>query len=602
MDTHRIEAPAPLPRCKARFFRAMAKVLILASTGLASVDADLHAQPPPNIVFVIADDLGYGDFSCHGNPVLRTPALDRLYAQSLRLTDYHTGTTCSPTRASLMTGRHHNRLGVWHTVINRSSLRPGIVTLPEVLSRNGYHTALFGKWHLGDQAPMRPSDRGFRTSVMHAGGGVGQTPDHWGNDYFDDVYLRDGRPERFRGYCTDVWFEEAIRYMEARSRRRQPFFCYLSLNAPHQPHRAPKSYIDRWTGDPRVIDSAFYGMISNLDDNMSKLMARMDALGLSENTILIFTSDNGTSQRAGVVVDADGFVTQGFNAGMRGVKGQPWEGGHRAPFFIRYPRAGWRMGRDVSQLSTCMDVLPTLLELCGIREVVPEVEGISLVPQLSSGRMDVGRTWVVDTQRDRFLAKYKQFAVMRSHWRLVGQELFDLSNDPEQRRNVAALFPDTVARLAAYYERWWADVERDNRDYPFLRTPIRTSGTTVLNCMDLFPDDAGLPAWSQDMVRREANSPSGVWHLRVDKPGRYEVILCQRPREAPPSELPSFPEPGSAFVRINADTPLTLSSVTRKEARFLLDLPAGELDFRAGFTDARGQTIAAQYLYFKRKS
>jgi arylsulfatase A-like enzyme len=182
----------------------------------------------PNVVLVMTDDQGYGDLACHGNSIIKTPNLDALHAQSTRLTNFHVGPTCSPTRASLMTGRYCNRTGVWHTVMGRSLLRKDEVTMADVFRAGGYKTGIFGKWHLGDNYPFRPQDRGFDEVLIHKGGGIGNTQDYWGNDYFDDTYFRNGRPERFEGYCTDVWFTEAIKFIEANKDR--PFFCYLPTN------------------------------------------------------------------------------------------------------------------------------------------------------------------------------------------------------------------------------------------------------------------------------------------------------------------------------------------------------------------------------------
>jgi arylsulfatase A-like enzyme len=195
---------------------------------------------PPNVVLVVTDDQGYGDLGCHGNPILRTPNLDALYRQSVRLTDFHVGPTCAPTRASLMTGRYCNRTGVWHTIMGRSLLRRDEVTMADVFAAGGYRTGIFGKWHLGDNYPFRPQDRGFHEVLVHGGGGVGQTPDTWGNDYFDDTYLHNGTPEKFSGYCTDVWFDGAMRFIEAN--RDRPFFAYLATNAPHSPYNVSERY------------------------------------------------------------------------------------------------------------------------------------------------------------------------------------------------------------------------------------------------------------------------------------------------------------------------------------------------------------------------
>jgi len=185
----------------------------------------------PNVIVIMTDDQGYGDMSCHGNPFVKTPKLYRLWAESVRLTDFHVDPTCSPTRAALMTGRYSFRTGVWLTYAGRHHLRRDEVTIADVFSRNGYRTAIFGKWHLGDNYPFRPDDRGFDESLIHGGGVVGETPDYWGNDYYDDVYLRNGRPERVQGYCTDVWFNEAMRFIA--ENRKRPFFLYIPTNAPH---------------------------------------------------------------------------------------------------------------------------------------------------------------------------------------------------------------------------------------------------------------------------------------------------------------------------------------------------------------------------------
>ena len=187
----------------------------------------------PNVVFVLTDDQGYGDLSCHGNPVVKTPHIDALHACSVRLTDYHVGPTCAPTRAGLLTGHYANSTGVWRTSGGRSLLRANEISMADFFRRSGYATGIFGKWHLGDNTPYRPQDRGFETVVVHGGGGVGQTPDYWGNNYFDDSYWDGERYTRYDGYCTDVWFQQALNFIERN--RQTPFFCYIPTNAPHSP-------------------------------------------------------------------------------------------------------------------------------------------------------------------------------------------------------------------------------------------------------------------------------------------------------------------------------------------------------------------------------
>lgn len=558
------------------------------------------AQSKPNIIFIMMDDVGYGDIGKLGSPIIKTPHIDKLHDQSARLTNYHTGTTCSPTRAALMTGQHYNKVGVWHTIIGRSILRDGITTLPEVLVKNGYRTGIFGKWHLGDNYPTRPQDRGFQYTLIHKGGGVGQTPDYWGNDYFDDTYWRNDVPEKFNGYCTDIWFGEAIKYMETNVKDGKPFFCYLPLNAAHQPHRAPQQNLDKYKNVPGTIDPVYNAMVDNIDENIGRLMARLDEMNISDNTILIFTSDNGTSPNAGVVIDKQGFVTKGFNAGMRGVKAQPYEGGHRVPFFIRYPGGAINSGKDVVQLSSCVDVLPTLLAMCNIENRLHHIDGENMLPYLQGKEPDENKIYIADTQRDRFLAKYKDYAVMKSNWRLVNGELFNLTNDPGQRTNIAATYPEIATALKNEYEKWWSIVEKENVKHPFVRIPVLAKGTTEINCMDLFPDNDKYTAWNQEMIKKEQNNSSGTWKLNVKKKGAYEIVIRQFPIEADDNTLPVFNPAGKAFVRVNGAEVIELDQVSAKKAVYKLKLPKGAIDFTAGFKASDGQTIVAQYVYFKK--
>ena len=224
----------------------------------------------PNVVFVLTDDQGYGDLGCHGNDVIGTPNVDRHHADGVRFTDFHVGTTCAPTRAGLLTGHDCNSAGVWHTIGGRSLLREDEWTLADALREAGYRTGHFGKWHLGDSQPFRPHERGFERSIYHAGGGIGNTGDPWGNDYFDDTYYVNGDPERFAGYCTDVFFREGLRFIE--EHREEPFFCYIATNAPHTPLNVEPRYVALYRDAvPHEERARFYGMITNIDENFGAL-------------------------------------------------------------------------------------------------------------------------------------------------------------------------------------------------------------------------------------------------------------------------------------------------------------------------------------------
>ncbi|MBC8152013.1 MAG: arylsulfatase [Bacteroidetes bacterium] len=563
----------------------------------------------PNIILIMTDDQGYGDLACHGNPWLKTPNIDKLHAQSVRLTNYHTGTTCAPTRASLMTGQYHNRVGVWHTIAGRSLLRKGVPTMADMLKQNGYRTAIFGKWHLGDDYPSRPQERGFQEVLIHGGGGVGQTPDAWNNDYFDDTYQHNGQPKPYKGYCTDVWFTEATKYIEAN--RERPFFCYITPNAPHWPYHVADSYRNLYANNPAIPNPAFYGMITNLDENVGRLMQQLQALGLADNTIVIFTTDNGSA--AGATVDKAGQVTKGFNAGMRGMKSSPYEGGHHVPFLVRYPNGQLSGGRDVPQIAACTDVLPTLLSLCRI-PATTTFDGTDLTPLLQ-GKPTASRTLLVDTQREDTLKKNKPSAVMTDRWRLINnRELYDLPGDPAQQRDVAAQYPDTVRRLQQAYETWWTHVSQRKDEY--VRIGIGGPENPVqLTCHDLHPDNNGkaTPAWNQETIRLGSPALTGSWAIDILKAGTYTVSLRRWPTASglkntdkapmtpPVAGAKSYAE-GKVFQWQRAylnvgDKKMQMSVPDDGSAPvFSVSLPKGPAMLRAWFTDAVGSDVSAFYL------
>lgn len=288
---------------------------------IAAALVSSQATERPNVIIVMTDDQGYGDLGCHGNQILKTPNLDQLHAESVRFTDFHVSPFCTPTRAALMTGNHPGFTGAYRTSAGRSMMHPDEKTIAHLFAEAGYTTGMVGKWHLGDNAPHRPQDRGFQDVVWHRCGGIGQASDYWGNDYFDDTYervkpgSRKGTFEAFKGYCTDVFFREGIRFVE--DNQNKPFFLYLALNAPHGPYRVPPEWAAPYQGNKDVANPNFYGMIANIDHNMGLLRGRLKELGLTDKTILIFMTDNGTSAGA-KFRGLDSEALRGFNAGMRG--------------------------------------------------------------------------------------------------------------------------------------------------------------------------------------------------------------------------------------------------------------------------------------------
>lgn len=488
----------------------------------------------PNVILIMTDDQGYGDLSCHGNPVLKTPNLDRLHAESVRLTDFHVSPFCTPTRAALMTGRYPARTGAYRTSCGRTMMHTDERTLANVFADSDYATGMIGKWHLGDNAPHRPQDRGFHDVLWHRCGGVGQASDYWGNDYFDDTYERNGTPEKFNGYCNDVWFSEAAKFVE--TKKDAPFFLYLATNVPHGPYRVGKDWSAPYQGKTEWGSGPeFFGMIANFDHNVGVLREHLKKLGLADNTIFIFMTDNGTAN-GGKFQGLDSEVQIGFNAGMRGKKSSIYEGGHRVPFFIHWPAGGLTGGRDSRNLAAHMDVLPTLAELCGIP--IPgtqTLDGRSFAASLKNADAPPHRDrLIVQFQGGPFFKTapkpWEYSAVLTHRWRLMdGKELYDIQADPAQRTEVSAANPDVVKQLRGYYEPWWESVS------PRM-TPVSIDlGNPAQNPTTLCSQDwyleSGNPPWNFGEIIKLPRV-TGPWQVDVKKAGTYRLTLRQWPAEA----------------------------------------------------------------------
>ena len=482
----------------------------------------------PNVIIVITDDQGYGDLGHTGNPIIKTPAIDKFSTESVNLTNYHVGTTCAPSRAGLLTGRNCNRNGVWHTIMGASMLNGEETTFADIFKENGYKTGMFGKWHLGDNHPFRPHDRGFEETFYHGGGGVGQTPDYWNNDYFDDTYFRNGVPEKQTGYCTDVWFGEAIKFIE--DKKDEPFLCYLSLNAPHGPYNLPEEYLKQYENEDQITDTQkrFYGMITNIDDNFSRLLQRLDNLGIAENTIVIFTTDNGTAR--GYSVDKETKRTYGFNAGMRGTKGSEYDGGHRVPFIIRWPKGGLKGGRKLDDLTAHVDMLPTLTTLTGQEFTATKtMDGVDISSYLLGNNKPPNRSLVTDTQRVPWPVKGKNSCVMNGDYRLInGTELYNIREDIGQKSDIAAQNPDLVEAMNAFYDVWWEDVIEETK---FSVIELGKDSLDVITCHDARTTDH-YPPWNQQQIRQGKPMEPAPFTVNFIKSGKYKIQLRRWPSES----------------------------------------------------------------------
>ncbi len=565
-----------------------AGIVLLALVGAVS------AEKRPNVILVMTDDQGYGDLGCHGNPILKTPELDKLHAESVRFTDFHVSPFCTPTRAALMTGNHPGVTGAFRTSSGRTMMHPDEKTMGNLFSAAGYATGMIGKWHLGDNAPHRPQDRGFQDVLWHRCGAIGQASDCWGNDYFDDTYERNGVFEKFEGYCTDVWFREAIRFVE--KNQEKPFFLYLPLNAPHGPYRVPPEWEAPYKGNKQVAKSAFYGMIANIDYNMGLFRAKLDELGLTDNTILIFMTDNGTSAGAKFKgLDSEPVV--GYNAGMRGKKSSVYDGGHHVPFFIYWPKGGLTGGKDIDTLAAHIDVLPTLADLCGIP--VPaeyDLDGVSLKPLLAGSKAP----W----ERDHHVIQYHGGAygkamppgplaystVLTERWRLVnsdGQKLFDIQADPAQRTDVATQYPEVVEQLRALYDPFWERVS------PRL-TPVRIDiGNPAEPRTELCSQDwrmkTGNPPWNFNAIKK-LPKVTGPWMLNVKQAGRYRFTLRQWPKAAkkPVAAVRAKVE----VAGLEKEVPVAADS---KGVVIELDLPAGPAELVTYLYNGKGEAGGAYF-------
>ncbi|MCO8123486.1 arylsulfatase [Stieleria sp. TO1_6] len=572
------------------------------------------AAAPPNVVFVISDDQGYGDLGCTGNPIAKTPNIDQLASESSGLSDYHVAPTCSPTRCSLLTGHWTNRTGVWHTIMGRSMLRENEVTVGQMFADAGYETGMFGKWHLGDNYPYRPEDRGFTEVYRHGGGGIGQTPDLWDNAYFDGSYFHNGKIVPAKGYCTDVFFEQAGAFISRCAKQQKPFFAYISTNAPHKPLHCPPKYLRMYEGQSENI-AAFYGMITNIDDNVGKTRRLIEELGIADDTIFVFTTDNGTASGAKV-----------FNAGMRGGKGSPYEGGHRVPFFLHWPAGGITKQHDVDQLTHAVDIVPTLLEMTGVKK--PDgvtFDGVSIADLLDPAKdVDFPERFVIsDSQRVRDPIKWRSSSVMSQQYRLInGKELYDITTDPGQKNNIAKDNPEVVASMREFYEQWWAELKPTFSQTTEIYLGHPEHPVVTLTAHDWI--QKVYPPWHQGAIREADRKHPGAdkltheghWAVKVIQDGKYQISLRRWPAESGAAINASLPAgenvPGAtvafrtvtgnaigateAVLRIN-DKDLDRKPVSgdAEEVSFVTDLKQGSYQLAPVFQIPEGE-LGAYYV------
>ena len=551
-------------------------VSFLSGISLVGCSADKKEQP--NVIIVFTDDQGYGDLSCHGNPYVQTPVLDNLYQESIRFTNFHVDPCCAPSRAALLTGQYSSRSGVWHTIGGRSLLQKDKVTMADIFQQSGFSTGIFGKWHLGENYPFRPNDRGFDESIIHRGGGVGANPDYQGNDYYDDTYVHNGEYEKYNGYCNTVWFNEATKFIK--NNQDNPFFCFISTNVPHAPLLVDSAYSAPYKSMVSERLANYYGMISKIDEDIGILLEELEDLKLAENTIFIFMTDNGPCPWfGGIIIDDEGFVKEGYSAGMRGGKIWGYENAHRVPFFLRWPAAGINKGRDINNLTAHFDLLPTLIDMCRLTK--PEklnFDGVSLKPLIMDEDVQwPERTLFVHNQRVEFPVKYKDYQVLTERWRLIkhGQnlELYDIMSDPGQEINIIKQHPEVKTSLFAQYENWWEDISVDFDKYNEIIIGSEKENPGILH--------------SHDSHR---NTDGKIWMINVEKEGQYEFKVSRFPFETkrnifPGKDVDKGIITHKANLNIGSINTTVDVSPNMKYASFIVHLEAGSTSIQAWFTE-----------------
>ena len=610
----------------------------IASSGIAMMTTtqfacsnhqdDTRNQEKPNVILVMTDDQGYGELSIHGNPILRTPNLDTLARQSIRFSDFHVAPMCAPTRSQLLTGLDAVRTGTINVSSGRSLLRPELPTMADFFAENGYATGIFGKWHLGGNYPFRPQDRGFQESLWFPSSHISSVPDYWGNDYYDDTYIHNGKREKFKGYCTDIFFDEAKKFINKSVKNGKPFFAYIPTNTPHSPliaHEEDIEAVEKLFEESDMTEKdvtkkgliTYLAMCRNIDTNMGELRNYLEKNELDKNTIIIFLTDNGST-----------FAPFYYEAGMKGMKTQLWEGGHRVPLFIHYPNGHFTETRQVEGLTQVQDILPTLMDLCQLKTAKPSAfDGISLLKQLKQS---------VDAPEDRMLViNYSRMpmgfnypsvdspakvtkddsAVLWKRWRLLeNRELFNLDTDPKQQTNVIDQHPEIAKKMRDYLDFWWDGVKENANDIQRIIIGNEKENPMMLTAcewIDVFVDQ-------QYQIRRGVKK-HGYWKLVVDRPGKYEFELRRWPREinVPLSgNLENCRQIGISQARVYIDGVYHPSYVKKPwdfrgrtkivkpedvSVTFTYDLKKGPITLHTWLDDEENEPVfGAYYVYVKR--
>lgn len=567
------------------------KAILLLLTALSA-----KAEKKPNVIIILSDDQGYGDYSCHGNPFLKTPALDKLHNESIRFNHFHVASYSTPTRGQLLTGLDAMNNKASTVLSGCCMMRRELTTMPEIFSLNGYKTGIFGKWHLGDNYPDRPMDRGFDKSIWIKGWGL-LSEIEFDNDYYKTRYLDSLTTVTTNRYCTDLWFDKAIEWMEEMNTKGESFFTYLSLNAPHGPFHAPKEDYLSYCTNLDQKTASFFGMIQNIDKNMARFDRWLESKSLKENTIIIYMNDNGTAAGAQV-----------YNANMKGEKGSVYDGGHRSACFIRWPGGELGQPRTIEYASQIQDLLPTFIEMLGLNvNLNYPFDGVSLMPAIRGFNSDTERMFVVQQGSHVTPVKYNG-CVVYNQWRLVGQnELYNINEDPGQNNNIAASNQTVVAKMKAYYESWWSKIYSPQAQQVPLVVGSQKENPVIITSADW----VGAGPNTQWGVASGNDDVNGHWIIDVKTEGMYRIELSRWPFHINRSLTVSGPSVSiggtamrsgkalpidAGYISINNAIPVTNKVAGNSNSiSFETNLTVGVNKLKAYFGNASGQYICGAY-------
>lgn len=595
-------------------------VIIYLLTVVGCMPGNSQKSSSPNVIIFMTDDQGYADMSCNGHPTLKTPNLDLLSISGAQFSDFHVSPYCAPTRASLMTGRDFRRTGVWHTYGGRNWLNEEETTIADVFKFNNYATGHFGKWHLGDNYPFAPHFRGFDTSFMLGNSGMGATDGYWGNDRFDDTYFLNGKAVKTDGFGTDIFVDRALEFID--QHKDQPFFVYLATNIPHRPWNIPSEYRVKYnhesTDTSEVVPyshsdmARFYGSIDKIDEQVGRVLTYLERENLDKSTIVIFLTDNGT-------------VSLEYNAGMRGRKGSPYEGGHRVPLFIRWPDGKIKAGKNIEALTAHIDIAPTLIELCNLKtEKRLAFDGQSLAPLLYDDLSSWNNDRSYFTQMSQNVPggyhvaapKSGNTVVCKQKWRLVNDELYDLRSDSGQNMNLVDSYPEIFRELKDIQEKLWEDVQPFTERIARVHIGNPKQPITVLSLSGITPSQGQPAEWSMAGAI-DARKINGKWPLFIEQSGKYEIELRRWPKETDQAinkfvgmggrvPMKEFKKdavqisPDSARVKIGDINISKKMNSAEKSVKFEVTLEPGNADLQTWFIDQDGTRRSAYWVYVSR--